>query len=126
MFTPMSTHPVWHFDKARQTRAVHVTGPMASDDIESLIDAALAGCGVLMAADWLVSDELADGRLVEVFPEWRPAGEGGVYLMRPSRDHESAKVRLFSEWLASRFVLPPWQLSPQPDAGRRSPGHDNS
>lgn len=108
MFTPMSTHPVWHFEKARQARSVHVHGRMASDDIASLIDAALAGCGVLMAADWLVDDELADGRLVEVLPAWRPAGESGVYLMRPSRDHASAKVRVFSDWLADAFAAPPW------------------
>jgi DNA-binding transcriptional LysR family regulator len=108
MFTPMSTHPVWHFARARQTRAVHVTGRMASDDIDSLIDAALAGCGVLMAADWLVADELADGRLIEVLPDWHPAGESGVYLMRPSRDHESAKVRVFSAWLTSQFATPSW------------------
>jgi DNA-binding transcriptional LysR family regulator len=108
MFTPMSTHPVWHFEKSRQTRSVQVAGRMASDDIDSLIHAALAGCGVLMAADWLVGDELADGRLIEVLPEWRPVGESGVYLLRASTEHASAKVRAFSEWLSGRFVAPPW------------------
>lgn len=109
MFTPMSTHPIWHFEHGKQKRAVPVAGRMASDDIAALIVAAVAGCGVLMAADWLVADELRDGRLVEVLPDWRVAGEDGVFLLRPSRQHAPAKVRVFSEWLMRHFVDAPWQ-----------------
>ena len=108
MFTPMSTHPVWHFARARDTRAVRVAGRMASDDIDALIDAARAGCGVLMAADWLVARELRDGTLVPVLADWQVQGEHGVYLLRPSRQHESAKVRAFCDWLIARFTRPPW------------------
>jgi len=108
MFTPMATHPVWHFEHARQARSVPVAGRMASDDIDSLVEAALAGCGVLMAADWLVSDALAQGRLVKVLPDWQVAGEKGIYLLRASKQHASAKVRVFSEWLSQQFVNPPW------------------
>lgn len=109
MFTPMSTHPVWHFESGKQGRAVPVAGRMASDDIAALIVAAVAGCGVLMAADWLVAEELNDGRLVEVLPDWRAVGEDGVFLLRPSRRHASAKVRVFGEWLARQFADAPWQ-----------------
>lgn len=116
MFTPMATHPVWHVEKARQARAVPVTGRMASDDIDTLIAAAVAGCGVVMAADWLVGDELADGRLVQVLTDWQAVGEDGVFLLRPSRQHESAKVRVFSAWLSGQFAGVPWRMaSPQKD-----------
>jgi DNA-binding transcriptional LysR family regulator len=108
-FTPMSTHPVWHFAQGEQLAAVRVTGRMASDDIDTLIAAALAGCGVLMAADWLVAEELRDGRLVELLPDWQTCGEDGVFLLRPSRVHAPAKVRVFGDWLAQRLALPPWQ-----------------
>lgn len=108
MFTPMSTHPVWHFENGKQKRAVPVTGRMAADDIGALIDATVAGCGVLMAADWLVGDQLQDGRLVEVLPDWRATGENGVYLLRPSRQHESAKVRVFCDWLSQQFAPARW------------------
>jgi DNA-binding transcriptional LysR family regulator len=107
-FTPMSTHPVWHFAQRDQAHAVRVAGRMASDDIEALIAAALAGCGVLMAADWLVATELRDGRLVEVMADWEARGEDGVFLLRPSRAHASAKVRAFGDWLAERLATPPW------------------
>lgn len=107
-FTPMSTHPVWHFLHAGQPHAVRVAGRMASDDIDALIAAALAGCGVLMAADWLVAELLRDGRLVEVLPAWQVCGEDGVFLLRPSRPHTAAKVRAFGDWLAGRLAVAPW------------------
>jgi len=114
-FTPMSTHPVWHFAQGDRAQAVRVAGRMASDDIDALIAAALAGCGVLMAADWLVAQELRDRRLVKVLSDWDVRGEDGVFLLRPSRTHASAKVRAFGDWLAQRFAVPPWQT---PHAGR--------
>jgi len=108
MFTPMATHPVWHFENERNKRAVRVTGKMASDDIGSLIQAARSGCGIVMAADWLVVDDLNDGSLVEVLPEWFATGEKGVYLLRPSKQNESAKVRVFCDWLINHFSNCPW------------------
>jgi DNA-binding transcriptional LysR family regulator len=66
MFTPMASHPVWHMQKNKITRAIRVDGQFASDDIDTLIAAALADAGVVVAADWLVASELKDGRLIEV------------------------------------------------------------
>lgn len=108
MFTPMSTHPVWHFEDAQQVRSVKVSGRMASDDIDALIEAAVAGCGVLMAADWLIAPQLESGTLVEILPGWSAVGEQGVYLLRPSRQNESAKVRVFSDWLSAQLARKNW------------------
>jgi DNA-binding transcriptional LysR family regulator len=110
MFTPMSTHPVWHFEDGRHSRSLRVKGPLASDDIETLIAAAVAGRGITMAADWLVHRQLEEGSLIEVLPAWHATGEDGVFLLRPSRQHESAKVRVFSDWLVQNFAEWPWKI----------------
>lgn len=108
MFTPMASHPVWHLHRDRSRRAVRVGGPLATDDIDTLIVAAQAGLGVLMAADWLVAAELRDGRLVEVLSDWQVQGEAGVFQLRASKQHASAKTRVFCEWMQTWFATVPW------------------
>ncbi|SKB88470.1 LysR family transcriptional regulator [Luteibacter sp. 22Crub2.1] len=107
-FTPMFTHPVWHLQRGREERAVKVAGRIESDDIHALVSAAVAGAGVLMAADWLVAHELADGRLVPVLDGWRAKGETGIYVIRASTRHAPAKTRAFVEWLAEVLAPAPW------------------
>ncbi len=40
---------------------------------------------------------LAQGRLVEIFPDW-PGETFPLYAIYPSRQHRAAKVRVFTEW----------------------------
>lgn len=107
-FTPMFGHPVWHLQRGRQTRAVKVAGRLDSDDIVTLIAAAVAGVGVIMAADWLVARELADGRLVRVLDPWDAKGEAGVHIVRASVAHAPAKTSAFVAWLGEAFSPSPW------------------
>jgi DNA-binding transcriptional LysR family regulator len=41
------------------------------DDAQAVVQAALAGLGVIMATDWLVGRELAEGRLVQVLARFK-------------------------------------------------------
>lgn len=109
-FTPMSTHPVWHLQRGSKPRAIRVSGRLESDDVTTLVEAAVAGAGVMMAANWLVASELADGRLVQVLPEWTAKGEAGVNVVRASVRHAPAKTRVFSEWITEVFSSPPWEV----------------
>lgn len=107
-FTPMFTHPVWHLVRQRDEQSVRVGGRFESDDIHTLVHAAVAGAGVLMAADWLVASEIADGRLVPVLQGWQAKGETGVYAIRASKRNAPAKTRAFVDWLAAAFSPVPW------------------
>lgn len=107
-FTPMFTHPVWHLRRGRQRQAIRVGGPLESDDVQSLVEAAVAGTGIMMAADWLIAREIADGRLVQVLPQWEAEGEGGVYLVRASSELAPAKTRAFYDWMEESFAVAPW------------------
>ena len=48
---------------------------------------------------------LADGRLVEVLPQWRAAPMPLSFLY-PSRRYVPARTRLFMDWVAE--LLAPW------------------
>lgn len=107
-FTPMATYPIWHLERAGKQRAVRVSGRLESDDVMTLVEAAVAGVGVMMAANWLVARELADGRLVKVLPDWMAKGEMGVNVVRASTRHAPAKTRVFIEWITRVFASAPW------------------
>jgi DNA-binding transcriptional LysR family regulator len=108
-FTRLATYPVWHLSRDGKNRTVRITGRLETDDAEAGVQAALAGTGIFMAADWQVARELADGRLVPVLTDWGVSGESGVSVARPSIQHEPAKTRAFVEWIVGVFANRPWQ-----------------
>ncbi|GAB3462309.1 LysR family transcriptional regulator [Massilia terrae] len=61
--------------------------------------ACLAGLGIIQAPRAGMADQLAEGRLVQVLPEFQ-APPMPVTLLYPSRRHLSKRVRRFMDWLA--------------------------
>jgi DNA-binding transcriptional LysR family regulator len=118
-FTSLTTHPVWHLQRNGKSHSVRINGRLETDDAETVAQAALAGTGVIMAPDWLVARELAQGRLVPVLADWTVGGETGVSVVRASKRHESAKARAFVEWIATIFAVPPWQTEAADSQHRR-------
>lgn len=57
---------------------------------------------------FLVAEELADGRLVQVMPEYQ-AVELGIYLVYPSRKLVLPKVRVLVDFLSREFANVNWQ-----------------
>ncbi|WP_210357341.1 LysR family transcriptional regulator [Sphingomonas beigongshangi] len=88
--------------------SVPVSGPLATDDAGLLVDAALAGLGVLRTTDWYVAAELERGSLRIVLPDWPAFDEGGVYVLTPASSGTTTASRAFSDWFASRLATPPW------------------
>jgi DNA-binding transcriptional LysR family regulator len=107
-FTRLATHPVWYLSRHGRKRAVKVSGRLEMDDAQGIVQAALAGMGIIMASDWLVGRELAAGRLMPALTDWEVEGETGVSVIRASVKHEPAKTRAFVEWIAGIFAQPPW------------------
>jgi DNA-binding transcriptional LysR family regulator len=101
------------------TVGVTVSGPLASDDAELLVEAAVSGLGIVYTSDWYANRELAAGRLVEVLPDWPLLDRGGVYIVMPAVAGLPSKTRAFTHWIAERLRLPPWAVPP--DIGS---GHD--
>ncbi|MBN9007954.1 MAG: LysR family transcriptional regulator [Rhizobiales bacterium] len=90
----------WHFaDAAGKTVSVRVSGNLLTNSGETLRAAALGGIGVFLAAGFLVTDDLASGRLVRLLPDYKPV-EFAMNVVYPHRHHLSAKVRMFIDLLA--------------------------
>jgi DNA-binding transcriptional LysR family regulator len=87
-----------------------VTGPIICNDIEGLLVACLGGAGIMLAHVWFVGQELADGRLVRVLPEWSFDRPTAVQIVLPPGRLVPAKTRVFIDRLVQEFTpVPPWQ-----------------
>ncbi|CAN7327817.1 LysR family transcriptional regulator [Trinickia sp. LjRoot230] len=109
IFSGFPTPYRWQFAHASgEVRTVSIDGPVVSDDAEALVATAVAGIGIVMATDWLVGRELAEGRLVPLLHEWTVADEGAIYVVMPSAGGASSKTRAFADLISERMHPPPW------------------
>lgn len=69
--------------------------------------AALQHQGLILQPTFIVGDDLAQGTLVEVLPEWRSVTLG-IHAVYQSRKHMTPKVRLLIDFLAAWFRQPRW------------------
>lgn len=69
--------------------------------------AALDGLGIILQPTFIVGRDLAEGRLVEILPQWH-TDEVGVYAVYPVRRHLSGKVRALVDYLSAAFRAEPW------------------
>jgi LysR family glycine cleavage system transcriptional activator len=73
------------------------TGPMI-DQFTMSVEAAAAGLGVALVPEFLVTDELASGRLTALF-DHRYKAQHGYYLVTPVGKMNNPTVKSFTEWL---------------------------
>ncbi|MGE8067110.1 LysR substrate-binding domain-containing protein [Pseudomonas sp. NPDC089569] len=110
-FSGLASFPQWRLHRDNVLQTVSPKGNLTANDSESLLAAACAGAGILGAGDWLMSRDIATGKLLHVLPEWELDTAGGVYLVRPSAKFPSAVVVAFKQWIESKFVpTPPWAI----------------
>ncbi len=77
---------------------------MSTDSLYALRNAALIGLGAGIVSAWVVADDIAQGRLVHLAPDWR-AAPLPVYLVYPYARYYPARLRLFIETIRSMMPL---------------------
>jgi len=99
----------WSFAGVNREAPLPVRGSFRSDDTEALLQAALAGVGIVHLATWLVSDLVVAGRLLLLCPNARAPDKASpaIHAVRmPGRSH-AAKAQLFITHLRASFGTPP-------------------
>ncbi|MBO9549450.1 LysR family transcriptional regulator [Pseudomonas sp.] len=61
----------WRLQRADEALELDVSGPLRSANADLLREAALAGSGIALLADWLVREDVAAGRLQRIFSDWQ-------------------------------------------------------
>ncbi len=101
----------WNFPGFNQNKPLPVKGTFRSDDIDALLQAAVAGVGIIHLASWLVSDMLLEGKLISLFAPHISNAEknaSAIHAVRmPGRSH-AAKAQLFITHLRDLIGDPPF------------------
>ncbi len=89
----------WRFVcKGVEPASVTMKASMWLDATLAVREAVLAGAGLSVLPDYVVRADLAEGRLVEVLPQWR-LPRGDIHAVFPAARFRPAKVRAFVDVL---------------------------
>lgn len=97
----------WRFRGGDGPYEVPTGGNFSTTDGSLLREVAAAGLGLVVLPSFMVSRELADGRLKVVLPGHR-RGRIGLYAVLATRRQLPLRTRLFIEHLAAHFAEPRW------------------
>lgn len=97
----------WRFLRDGKTYAVRVKGGLHTNNGDLLREAALAGMGIIRQPSFIVGDDVRSGRLVPLLPKYHNEVLS-IHAVYPSRQHLSAKVRTFVDFLAEQFGDTPY------------------
>jgi len=79
---------------------------LSTDNLHAMHNAALAGVGACIASAWLVADDLANGRLLQLAPEWA-AAPIPIFLVYPRASFYPARLRVFSKLMKQHLPRVP-------------------
>ncbi|HBO5628458.1 LysR family transcriptional regulator [Pseudomonas aeruginosa] len=97
----------WPLRKGRREKPVAVSGTLCSDNGDVLHAWCLAGLGISLRETWDIHEELRDGRLVRVLPDWE-ATPSKISIVRARREPVPRRLTAFSDFLLERWQNAPW------------------
>src|SRR5471030_1014393 len=104
----------WNFRRSAKEKfePVEVSGPLRSNSSEVLINAALAGRGIVLFPSWLFNPtSFKDRKLVSLLTDWDRsayADELYIQILSPENRLRSQKVRTVSAFLVDAIGSPPY------------------
>lgn len=102
-FSGLRTGTLWQFARQRQRRSVRIDPVLTCNDSQAVRDAVLAGVGLGIQGDYMADALVADGRLVEVLPDW-PLSSSPIHLLwLPGADRALA-VRSLIDFLVQALA----------------------
>ncbi|WP_339544224.1 substrate binding domain-containing protein [Pseudomonas sp. RA_35y_Pfl2_P32] len=99
----------WPLRNGRREVAIAVSGTLCSDSGDALHEWCLAGQGISLRETWDIHEELRDGRLLRVLPDWE-AQPSKISMVRARREPVPRRLTVFSDFLVERWRKAPWDL----------------
>ena len=103
----LATGDEWRFAGPEGVIRVRVGGQMRANNGDVLMEAAIAGMGIVQLPSFICSDAVRDGRLVPILTDYA-LPPGAIHAVYPHARHVSTKVRAFVDFLAQRFGSKPY------------------
>jgi DNA-binding transcriptional LysR family regulator len=110
LFTYPEFRTRWLFrDRKGAVTEIPVQGQIVVSNALALRECALLGLGPALLADWLVDQDIAAGRLVQLFPQYEAAAttfDTAAWMLYPSRAFLPSKVRVTIDFLRRHLRRP--------------------
>jgi DNA-binding transcriptional LysR family regulator len=90
----------WPFRSATGLQTLTVRGVATTDSAEALRDMALAGLGIIRVSAFLVTRDIAEGRLVPLFEDRHVSEDVPVWAVTAPGRHRLPRVQVFVDFLA--------------------------
>jgi DNA-binding transcriptional LysR family regulator len=97
-----SSNQDWQFSYHDEHVPVSVTGRLQSNNADILREAALGGQGLALLADWLVFDDVRQGRLTRVLPHFKVnpgSANATINVMFLPNHRGSSRIKVFIDFL---------------------------
>lgn len=99
----------WVIDICGAETATLINSNFEANSADALYHATLAGLGVSRLPTYLIARDIAEGRLVNVFPDIIDTASN-IYAVYMMKRNMSPKIRAFLDFLTGKFgSVPPWQ-----------------
>lgn len=97
-------------DQHRKVIDVHLHAYFTTNSGEAIRQAALQGLGISNHSRWHVAEDLEQGHLIEVLPEYQIESTT-IYAVFPNRQFRQPKTELFLSYLQNYFEYEyPWKI----------------
>lgn len=110
VYTALAARNAWTFTAGPgadapvgTVRTIRVHGRFQTNSTVIMRDAVLRGLGLTYAAAFLFEDEIASGDVQVLLPDWQ-AAPSPIQLVSPPERRDSAKVKAFVAFAATRLV----------------------
>jgi DNA-binding transcriptional LysR family regulator len=120
LFTPSPRVQSWTLYQGEATYEFGRPARLASNNVGAVYEAVIAGAGISVLSEFIVADDVAAGRLVQLLPGWRNRSVD-AHAVYPARQNLPPRLALFLDHLARSFDPVPWTVR-APDAGDRDAG----
>jgi len=99
---------VWRLEGPEGQRQVRTNGNIRSNSGELIREALRSGLGLGLRSTWDVGQELKNGELKVVLPQYRGSSNLAIYAVYPCREFMPAKVNVLIEFLAELYGPEPY------------------
>lgn len=92
----------WVLRYGRESLSINIQGRLRSNNADVLREAAIADGGLVLLADWLVADDVRQGRLVRVLEAYEAnpgTASGKIHALYLPRHRDSSRIRAFVGFL---------------------------
>lgn len=104
----------WPFDYEDGIRVSEISGKVVANNVETVLQLAIAGSGIARLPDVVVGDAIHAGTLVPLLTEWNHVEPVPLFVTYPSGRNLAPKVRVMVDFLVESFASPPWRKPVDP------------